>query len=288
VDHLNKVFSPSYITEVLKKRGMSLKKRYGQNFLINRDLAGKIIKHADLDESCTVLEIGPGLGTLTFLLSAEVRRVIAVEIDSGFCRYLEETAAQAQTGNVTVINKDFLALSTDHPDLSDKPDRVVSNFPYSAGIKSILKAVDDFESVVNITGTVQKELADRLIAKPGSKNYSYVSVYLQYVSRMRVLDNHISPANFFPSPEVVSSLIEVKPVRGTLPVEPEIFKRFVRASFANRRKNLVNNLKSADIRFDKEKLKTIVRERFRDIRIRAESLSVEDFTNLILALIRGR
>jgi 16S rRNA (adenine1518-N6/adenine1519-N6)-dimethyltransferase len=286
VDHVKKVFSPSFITEVLQNRGLSLKKRYGQNFLINRGLAEKIIKHANLNKSSTVLEIGPGLGTLTFMLCEKVRRVIAVEIDSGFCKYLEEIADKAGIGNVRVINKDFIQLGYENWEPYEKPDKVISNFPYSAGIKSILKVVDEFKSVENIIGTVQKELAERLVAKPGSKNYAFVSVYLQYVSRIRVLDHTISPSNFFPSPEVVSTLIEVKPVKGELPVAPEIFKMIVRAGFANRRKNLINNLKTSNIGIDEDKLKTIVQDRLGDIKIRAESLPVEDFAGLV-ADLRG-
>jgi 16S rRNA (adenine1518-N6/adenine1519-N6)-dimethyltransferase len=175
VDHVNKVFSPSFITEILKHRGLSLKKRYGQNFLINRSLAERILKHADLNKNSTVMEIGPGLGTLTFLLSGKVKQVIAVEIDSGFSKYLDEIVEKNGILNIRIINEDFIHFSFKNSRLSEKPDKVISNFPYSTGIKSILKIVDEFNSVECIIGTVQKELADRLVAHPGSKNYAYVS-----------------------------------------------------------------------------------------------------------------
>lgn len=280
VDHKKKVFSPSFISEILKNRNLSLKKRYGQNFLINRVLAEKILKHADLNISDTVLEIGPGLGTLTFLMSEKVKQIAAVEIDCGFSKYLQEIVERDGNGNITVINKDFLQIDSDDLMSSGEPCKVISNFPYSAGIKVILKIVDEFKSVERIIGTVQKELADRLTAKPGSKNYAFVSVYLQYVSRIRILEQNISPGNFFPSPEVISSLIEVKRVKGALPVDPEAFKMVVRSGFANRRKNLINNLKLSNIKIDKEELIKLIRYRFRDVKIRAESLSIEDFVEL--------
>ncbi len=282
VDHIKKVFSPAFISEILKDRNLSLKKRYGQNFLINRALAEKILKHADLNKSDTVLEIGPGLGTLTFLMSEKAKQIEAVEIDSGFSKYLQEIVEKAGVGtrNIKIINKDFLQIDSDDLISSEEPCKVISNFPYSAGIKTILKIVDDFKSVERIIGTVQKELADRLMAKPGSKNYAFVSVYLQYVSRIRILEKNISPGNFFPSPEVISSLIEIKRVKGDLPVDPEAFKMVVKSGFANRRKNLVNNLKLSSIKIDKEELIKLIRDRFRDVKIRAESLSVEDFVAL--------
>jgi len=163
---------------------------------------------------------------------------------------------------------------------SGEPFKVISNFPYSAGIKAILKIVDEFKSVERIIGIVQKELADRLTAKPGSKNYAFVSVYLQYVSSIRVLEQNISKGNFFPSPGVMSSLIEVKRIKSKLPVDTEIFKKVVRSCFANRRKKLINNLKLSKIKIDKEELIHLIKYRFHDEKIRAESLSVEDFVGL--------
>ena len=280
VDYKKNVFTPSFISEILKHNNFSLKKRYGQNFLINRSLAEKILKYADLSIGDSVIEIGPGLGTLTFLISEKVKQIAAVEIDCGFSKYLQEIVERAGAGNIRIINKDFLQIGSNDLMSSGEPCKVISNFPYSAGIKAILKIVDDFKNVEIIIGTVQKELADRLTAKPGSKNYAFVSVYLQYVSRIRVLEQNISPGNFFPSPGVMSSLIEVKRVKDELPVKTEIFKKVVRSCFANRRKNLINNLKLSNMKIDKEELINLIRYRFKDIKIRAESLSVDDFIEL--------
>jgi 16S rRNA (adenine1518-N6/adenine1519-N6)-dimethyltransferase len=213
-------------------------------------------------------------------MSEKVKQITAVEIDFGFSKYLQEIVERAKTGNIKIINKDFLQINSDDLMSSEQPRKVISNFPYSTGIKAIIKIVDDFKSVERIIGTVQKELADRLTAKPGSKNYAFVSVYVQYVSRIRILEQNISPGNFFPSPGVISSLIEVKRVKGDLPVDPEVFKMVARSGFANRRKNLINNLKLSNIKIDKEELIKLIRYRFRDLKIRAESLSVEDFVEL--------
>lgn len=280
LDYVKNIFSPSFIINVLQEHALSQKKKYGQNFLINRDIASRIIKLADLNKDSTVLEIGPGLGTLTFLIAKQVKRIIAVEIDRGFTRYLQNEIEKLGFRNVCIINKDFLRLKKNDLHLLENPDKVISNFPYCIGIKALLKIVDEFQSVDRIIGTVQKELADRITAKPGVKNYSFVSVYLQYLNRVRVIEKNISPKNFFPSPEVTSSLIELQPVHETVPIEAGIFKKIVKASFSNRRKNIVNNLHMSEIGIDQHVLKQIVSERFKNVKIRAEALSIQDFIEL--------
>jgi 16S rRNA (adenine1518-N6/adenine1519-N6)-dimethyltransferase len=286
LDYGKNIFSPSFIIHVLQERTLSLKKKYGQNFLINRDIASRIIKLAGLNKDSTVLEIGPGLGTLTFLIAKQVKRIIAVEIDRGFTRYLQNEIEKLGFRNVCIINKDFLRLKKNDLHLLENPDKVISNFPYCIGIKALVKIVDEYQSVDRIIGTVQKELADRITAKPGTKNYSFVSVYLQYLSRVRVIEKNISPKNFFPSPEVTSSLIELQPVHETVPIEAGIFKKIVKASFSNRRKNIVNNLHTPEIGIDQDVLKQIVSERFKNVKIRAEALSVRDFIELSGDLIK--
>lgn len=286
LDYVKNIFSPSFIIHVLQERTLSLKKKYGQNFLINRDIASRIIKLAGINKDSTVLEIGPGLGTLTFLIAKQVKRIIAVEIDRGFTRYLQNEIEKLGFRNVCIINKDFLRLKKNDLHLLENPDKVISNFPYCIGIKALVKIVDEYQSVDRIIGTVQKELADRITAKPGTKNYSFVSVYLQYLSRVRVIEKNISPKNFFPSPEVTSSLIELQPVHETVPIEAGIFKKIVKASFSNRRKNIVNNLHTPEIRIDQDVLKQIVSERFKNVKIRAEALSVRDFIELSGDLIK--
>jgi len=286
LDYVKNIFSPSFIIHVLQERTLSLKKKYGQNFLINRDIASRIIKLAGLNKDSTVLEIGPGLGTLTFLIAKQVKRIIAVEIDRGFTRYLQNEIEKLGFRNVCIINKDFLRLKKNDLHLLENPDKVISNFPYCIGIKALVKIVDEYQSVDRIIGTVQKELADRITAKPGTKNYSFVSVYLQYLSRVRVIEKNISPKNFFPSPEVTSSLIELQPVHETVPIEAGIFKKIVKASFSNRRKNIVNNLHTPEIGIDQDVLKQIVSERFKNVKIRAEALSVRDFIELSGDLIK--
>jgi 16S rRNA (adenine1518-N6/adenine1519-N6)-dimethyltransferase len=286
LDYVKNIFSPSFIIHVLQERTLSLKKKYSQNFLINRDIASRIIKLAGLNKDSTVLEIGPGLGTLTFLIAKQVKRIIAVEIDRGFTRYLQNEIEKLGFRNVCIINKDFLRLKKNDLHLLENPDKVISNFPYCIGIKALVKIVDEYQSVDRIIGTVQKELADRITAKPGTKNYSFVSVYLQYLSRVRVIEKNISPKNFFPSPEVTSSLIELQPVHETVPIEEGIFKKIVKASFSNRRKNIVNNLHTPEIGIDQDVLKQIVSERFKNVKIRAEALSVRDFIELSGDLIK--
>ncbi len=288
MDDGKNIFSPSFITRTLREQSLSLKTKFGQNLLINRDLALRILQYSELRKNSTVLEIGPGLGALTFFLAERVKQVISVEIDGGLARYLKEKTHKLGLKNIELINGDFLRLHPDdiYADISDGgiPGKVVSNFPYNIALKAILKIIDEYESVDEVVGTVQNEIAKRIVSKPGEKNYSYISVYLQFLANSTIIKKNISPNNFFPAPEVESAIIRVSRVKQELPVKKNLFKKIVKAGFSNRRKNLVNNLLSADIGMKKSALQTIIRHHFHNIKIRAEQLSVMDFIELTKGL----
>jgi 16S rRNA (adenine1518-N6/adenine1519-N6)-dimethyltransferase len=279
------LFSPSSIKAILRSRSLSLTHRFGQNFLLNRELARRILEHADLKRDDAVMEIGPGLGTLTFDIASRVRELVAVEIDGGFVRYLQEECRVRGAQNVHVLNGDFLRLDAKLVEQFATPGTAVSNFPFAIGLKSVMKILEEYQSVVLIVGTVQQEIAERIVSHPGEKNYSWVSVYLQLLARTRVLQAHISPRNFFPPPEVKSAIIRVE--RGTqeLPVEKKLFREFVKAAFSSRRKSLVNNLLVAYTELGRQELEYALRKRKKDARIRAEKLSVGDFVDLALEFL---
>jgi len=281
-DYINKVFSPRFIIDTLQNNHLALNKKLGQNFLINRRIADFIIEKSAPSKEETLLEIGPGIGTITFLLAQRARRVIAVEYDAGFYRYLSTYSGKLGYSNVYFLHSDFLKLSEKELIQTGTPCKVVSNFPFSISIKAIIHLLEGFKSIKSIYGTVQKEVAERLGAPPGAKSYSLVSVIVQYLATVSIVQSKISPKNYFPTPEVWSAVIEVKRRENRLG-NNELFFRVVKAAFINRRKSLINNL-ALGLGLDKNLLSDIVRESFKDLRIRAESLSVEDFVFLSKSL----
>jgi 16S rRNA (adenine1518-N6/adenine1519-N6)-dimethyltransferase len=280
MSYSNEILSPSGIIGVLKENDFSLKQRYGQNLLVNAHIASRIIETLRLRKADTVLEIGPGLGALTFLIAERVRKVFAYEVDRGFAKLLEKKRDQLGYGNIKVIAKDFLKADLGRLKQSGSPTKVVSNFPYNIAVSSIIKCIEALDDVERITGTVQEEIAQRLAAKKGAKNYSAVSVYIQYMAEIVVPMRNISPSNFFPKPEVYSAVIDVIPSRKTFPVKPDFFKRVVQCGFSARRKSLVNNLSSLENGLERGRLRAVIREIFNDDKVRAENLSVADFITL--------
>jgi len=278
------ILTPSVIIRILKEQNLSLKKRYGQNFLLNSDIVAAVLDAARLQSSDTVLEIGPGLGALTFPAARRVERVIACEVDGGFVRLLARQAGCLGYSNIRVVNADFLKTDLDELVGSFQPLKVISNFPYNIGIRAVIRIIEELPGVETITGTVQEEIARRLLARPGMKNYAAVSVYVQYMADIKTLRTKISPSNFFPVPDVTSSVIQVSPSCTPHPVPPDLFRKVVKAAFASRRKSLLNNLYAL---VDKEARKTVagaVLARFGSERIRAENLSVDDFVTLCRTL----
>ncbi len=286
MDYTQRIFSPSHIISILKKNNLSCTSKFGQNLLINRDIAERILKYSALKKEDSVLEIGPGLGPLTFMIAKRTKCVIACEVDRGFARLLKKKADDLEYRNISVINKDFLKLQK--KDIAGPlfPNKVISNFPYSIGIKAILKIIDEFQIIERITGTVQEELAERITSKPGRKSYSWVSVYLQYKAHIQHIEKHISPQNFFPVPEVYSSIINIEPLNRDSSVEDKFFKTIVKSGFSSRRKNLVNNLSSLNMNIGKEKLAIIIFELFQNKKVRAEELTVKDFVKLSQVLVQ--
>ncbi len=283
-EYSTQVFAPSHIVQILQANGLALKKSFGQNLLINRDAALRTLQYANLHAGDRVLEIGPGLGALTFLLAGIVQEVVAIEIDRGFAAHLSRKTEEFACGTVRIIHSDFLSLRLDDLPFSEPPNRVLSNFPYSIAIKSLIRIVDEFHSVDSITGMVQRELADRISASPGDKQYSFVSVYLQYHMEVRVVERRIGPQNFFPSPDVESSIVVLKRKRGQSGPEMKLFKDVVKKAFSSRRKRLAKNLQSLPLKGSRSRVERIVYELFNNPGIRAEELSVADFTRLCTAL----
>ncbi len=280
---------PKNTIEVLKDTGFSFKKSLGQNFLIDESVLRKIIDAACLTKDDCVLEIGPGIGTMTEALSEAAGRVIAVELDNRLIPILRENLAGRE--NVTVIQGDI--LRTDIRKLSEeycggKPFKAVANLPYSVTTPALLKLLDESAPILSATLMVQKEVAERMMADPGTKAYGALSLAVQYRAEISVAAN--VPRNcFIPRPEVDSQVVHLQcfsepPVRAE---DPELMFRLIRASFNERRKTLVNGLANGKIGYTKEEITRAVEALGKGEAVRGETLSLEDFARLADLFIRA-
>lgn len=275
--------NPQNTIEVLQKYRFNFQKKFGQNFLIDTHVLDKIIDASGVTEDDFVLEIGPGIGTMTQYLCERAREVVAVEIDKNLIPILSDTLKNYS--NVTVINEDILKL--DICKLAEeknqgKPIKVVANLPYYITTPIIMGLFESHVPIDSITIMVQKEVAERMQEKPGSKEYGALSLAVQYYAKPEIVAN-VPPNCFMPRPNVGSAVIRLtrheKP-----PVEVEDEKlmfRIIRASFNQRRKTLANGLNnSQEIHLPKEVIQESIVSLGVPENIRGEALSLEQFAEL--------
>lgn len=275
--------NPQNTIAVLQKYQFNFQKKFGQNFLIDTHVLDKIIAAADITEEDFVLEIGPGIGTMTQYLCENAREVTAVEIDKKLIPILEDTLGSYD--NVTVINEDILKV--DIGKLAEeknggKPIKVVANLPYYITTPIIMGLFESHVPIDSITVMVQKEVADRMQVGPGTKDYGALSLAVQYYAKPEIVAN-VPPNCFMPRPKVGSAVIRLTRHEKT-PVEVEDEKlmfRIIRASFNQRRKTLVNGLNNApDIPVSKENIAKAIQELGVSESIRGEALTLEQFAKL--------
>lgn len=275
--------NPQNTIAVLQKYQFNFQKKFGQNFLIDTHVLDKIIAAADITEEDFVLEIGPGIGTMTQYLCENAREVTAVEIDKKLIPILEDTLGSYD--NVTVINEDILKV--DIGKLAEeknggKPIKVVANLPYYITTPIIMGLFESHVPIDSITVMVQKEVADRMQVGPGTKDYGALSLAVQYYAKPEIVAN-VPPNCFMPRPKVGSAVIRLTRHEKT-PVEVEDEKlmfRIIRASFNQRRKTLVNGLNNApDIPVSKENIAKTIQELGVSESIRGEALTLEQFAKL--------
>ncbi|HIX64339.1 MAG TPA: 16S rRNA (adenine(1518)-N(6)/adenine(1519)-N(6))-dimethyltransferase RsmA [Candidatus Mediterraneibacter colneyensis] len=275
--------NPQETIAVLQKYNFVFQKKFGQNFLIDTHVLDKIIRAAGIEENDCVLEIGPGIGTMTQYLACAARRVVAVEIDRALIPILEDTLGGYD--NVRVINDDVLkvdiaALAEDEN--GGQPLKVVANLPYYITTPIIMGLFENHVPVKSITVMVQKEVADRMQAGPGRKDYGALSLAVQYYARPYVVAN-VPPNCFMPRPKVGSAVIrldryEEPPVKVR---DEKLMFRIIRASFNQRRKTLANGLKnSQELDFTKEEIENAIACLGREPGVRGETLTLEEFAKL--------
>ena len=275
--------NPKYTIEVLQKYHFVFQKRFGQNFLIDEHVLEKIIDSSGITKDDFILEIGPGIGTMTQYLAEAAREVAAVEIDSSLIPILKDTLKEWD--NVTVINNDI--LKTDIKKIANeknggKPVKVVANLPYYITTPIIMGLFEKNVPVDSITVMVQKEVADRMQVGPGTKDYGALSLAVQYYAKPEIVAN-VPPNCFMPRPKVGSAVIKLTRYEKP-PVEVQderLMFRLIRASFNQRRKTLANGLNNApDIQVSKEDIAKALEELGVGASIRGETLTLEQFARL--------
>lgn len=273
---------PKATAEVLKKYSFRFQKKFGQNFLIDSHVLDKIITAADIKDDDMILEIGPGIGTLTQLLAYNARKVVSVEIDNNLIPILEYTLKDYD--NVRIINEDILKLDIAklvREENNNGPIKVVANLPYYITTPIIMGLFEKHVPIESITVMIQKEVADRMSAGPGTKNYGALSLAVQYYSEPYLAAN-VPPNCFMPRPDVSSAVIRLTLVKDKVRVSNEetLFK-LIKAAFAQRRKTFMNCLKNSDS-FDlsKDEWETVFYKAGLPLNIRGETLTLEEFVQL--------
>jgi len=278
----SKLGNPQKTIEIIKKYEFAFQKKFGQNFLIDTHVLDKIIAAAGVTKDDCVLEIGPGIGTMTQYLAENARHVVAVEIDSNLIPILKETLADYE--NVTIIHADI--LKADINQITEqynggRPIKVVANLPYYITTPIIMGLFENMVPIDNITVMVQKEVADRMQVGPGSKDYGALSLAVQYAEPYIVAN--VPPNCFMPRPNVGSAVIRLTrykepPVKAE---DPGLMFRLIRASFNQRRKTLQNGLNnSPEIPFAKEQITEAVESLGLGPSVRGEALTLEQFASL--------
>ena len=275
--------NPKNTIEIIQKYQFAFQKKFGQNFLIDTHVLDKIISAAGITGDDCVLEIGPGIGTMTQYLAEHAEKVVAVEIDTNLLPILDETLKGYS--NVTVINSDILKLDMNQlvDEYNDgRPIKVVANLPYYITTPIIMGLFESNVPIDNITVMVQKEVADRMQVGPGSKDYGALSLAVQYYAKPYIVAN-VPPNCFIPRPNVGSAVIRLTRYKEP-PVqvdEPGVMFRLIRASFNQRRKTLQNGLNnSPEVPYTKEQIAAAIESLGVPASVRGEALTLEQFAGL--------
>lgn len=278
-----RISTPSRTKQIIEENGFYFKKNFGQNFLIDSNILDNIAQCANITKQDCVLEVGPGIGSLTQVLAEHARQVVAVEIDTNLIPILSKTLADYD--NIEILNQDILKTDIDaiiKEKNDDRPIKVVANLPYYITTPIIMDLLEQERKVDTITVMVQKEVAERMQAKPKEKEYGALSIAVQYYCDAH-LDMIVPPSCFMPRPKVASAVItlDILPERKVKTKDEALFFHLVKCAFAQRRKTLLNCLyHQGDLGFSKEDFTALLEGLGWDARVRGEALSIADFARL--------
>jgi 16S rRNA (adenine1518-N6/adenine1519-N6)-dimethyltransferase len=273
-------YSPKKMQKLLEDNAFGFKKKFGQNFIIDVNVINSIVDKSEIDKETLVIEIGPGAGSLTYGLATKAKYVLCYEIDTTLKDILNSNLSDFS--NVDVIYEDFLKVDVNNELKKYDYNKlyVVANLPYYITTPIILKLIEDKIPVDKIVVMVQKEVGDRFKAKPGTKDYGSLSIFLKYYFEVnKILD--VSRNVFMPKPNVDSIVVEFKKVNSKIDVKnEELFFKIVKESFTQKRKTLRNNLKGYDL----EKINEVLAKHGYDLSVRAEQLTIEVFADIANSL----
>lgn len=273
--------NPAVIRAVMQKHDKQFAKSLGQNFLTDAGVLDTIVEQSGINTDTDVLEIGPGIGVLTARLCRSARRVVSVELDEKLLPILDDTLAEFD--NVEIVQGDILktdigALVQEH--FGSGPVKVAANLPYYITSPILMRLIEARQWISSITVMVQKEVAERIAAAPGGKDYGILSIAVQYYGSVERL-TEVPPESFLPPPKVSSAVIRVHLLpQPRVQTDETLFFAVVKASFAQRRKTLVNSLSAGLLRYSKDAIREALMQLGLPETIRAERLSLEDFAKL--------
>ncbi len=283
----NRLYRPTRLAQVMKDHGIDTKKCFGQNFLIDGNIVEGILRGAEVGEEDVILEIGTGIGTLTEALALAAKSVFAVEIDTRLAPVLEDTLEGLE--NVEILFEDVLKVDLKEElarRFPGKKVKVVANLPYYVTTPILGALLGQDLPLSSITVMVQKEVAKRMVAPPGGKDYGALSVFVQYYSHAAIVLD-VPRTVFYPAPRVDSAVIHMD-LKENLPEGGEQFFLVVKAAFSKRRKTLLNALSSFEGRWSKDEVREALGEANIEENTRAEALDEASFLALAKALPKGR
>ena len=275
-----RLYSPSQIKETLDKYGFKFSKSLGQNFLIDGNIVRKIVREANITKEDYVLEIGPGMGTLTEELALNAKKVVAVELDRKLLPILDETLEGYD--NVEIVYGDILKIDVKQlieEKFNGGPVKIVANLPYYVTTPIIGKLLEDNLNLDSIIVMVQKEVAERMAAGPGSKSYGALSIFVNFYSHPKIVVK-VPNTVFMPQPKIDSAVIKLDVKRELPDIDREKFFKVVKAGFSKRRKTIINALSTYGFDLDKEVFREALEEAGIKFEERAENISIEDFVKL--------
>jgi len=275
-----RLYSKGYAREVLKEHGFKFSKSLGQNFLIDGNIVRGIVTGAGVTEDDCVLEIGPGIGTLTEELALRAKKVVSVELDKDLLPILDITLGKYD--NIEIIHGDILKIDLDkliEEKFDNKPVKIVANLPYYVTTPIIAKLIEGGHKIESITVMIQKEVANRIVAEKDTKDYGSLSVFVNYYSTPEIVLD-VPRTVFIPEPNVDSSVIRLTLKDDLIELDQDIFFKLVKSAFGKRRKTILNSMTSGYLELSKPDLKAILAELGLKENLRAENLTIEDYGNI--------